>query len=126
MAVGRLDRTVELWAWQDGVRLAAFPAHCGFVAAVLFLNAGCQLLTAGEDGKVSLHKAHGGFLGGSNEDRVYLGEGRGLCQGDWSNLDGGSYRERGVAYAWAGLMEGLYWGDCISGGKYQVVEVEYP
>uniref|UniRef100_A0A8D2AMB6 Telomerase associated protein 1 n=1 Tax=Sciurus vulgaris TaxID=55149 RepID=A0A8D2AMB6_SCIVU len=54
VAVGRLDRTVELWAWQDGARLAAFSAHCGFVAAVLFLNAGCQLLTAGEDGKVQV------------------------------------------------------------------------
>ncbi|KAG3261475.1 telomerase associated protein 1, transcript variant X1 [Ictidomys tridecemlineatus] len=54
VAVGRLDRTVELWAWQDGARLAAFSAHCGFVAAVLFLNARCQLLTAGEDGKVQV------------------------------------------------------------------------
>ncbi|OWK09309.1 TEP1 [Cervus elaphus hippelaphus] len=52
VAVGRLDRMVELWAWQEGARLAAFPAHQGFVAATLFLRAGCQLLTAGEDGKV--------------------------------------------------------------------------
>ncbi|XP_042557018.1 telomerase protein component 1 [Dipodomys spectabilis] len=50
--IGRLDGTVELWAWQEGAQLATFPAHCGFVSAVLFLNAGCQLLTAGEDGKV--------------------------------------------------------------------------
>uniref|UniRef100_A0A8C6DQZ2 Telomerase associated protein 1 n=1 Tax=Moschus moschiferus TaxID=68415 RepID=A0A8C6DQZ2_MOSMO len=54
VAVGRLDRMVELWAWQDGVRLAAFPAHQGFVAATLFLRAGRQLLTAGEDGKVQV------------------------------------------------------------------------
>ncbi|EPY76192.1 telomerase protein component 1 [Camelus ferus] len=53
VAVGRLDGMVELWAWQEGARLAAFPAHHGFVAAALFLRAGCQLLTAGEDGKVS-------------------------------------------------------------------------
>lgn len=52
MAVGRLDKTVELWAWQEGARLAAFPAHYGPVSAVLFLHAGHQLLTAGEDGKV--------------------------------------------------------------------------
>ncbi|KAM9715164.1 telomerase protein component 1 isoform 1-T1 [Dama dama] len=54
VAVGRLDRMVELWAWQEGARLAAFPAHQGFVAAALFLRAGCQLLTAGEDGKVQV------------------------------------------------------------------------
>ncbi|KAK1338869.1 hypothetical protein QTO34_019536 [Cnephaeus nilssonii] len=54
VAVGRLDRMVELWAWQEGARLAAFPAHHGFVAAALFLRAGCQLLTAGEDGKVQV------------------------------------------------------------------------
>ncbi|KAM6181674.1 telomerase protein component 1 [Erethizon dorsatum] len=54
VAVGRLDRTVELWAWQEGARLAAFPAHCGFVSAVLFLHAQSQLLTAGEDGKVQV------------------------------------------------------------------------
>ncbi|XP_019487936.1 PREDICTED: telomerase protein component 1 [Hipposideros armiger] len=54
VAVGRLDRMVELWAWQEGARLAAFPAHSGFVAAALFLRAGCQLLTAGEDGKVQV------------------------------------------------------------------------
>uniref|UniRef100_A0A5F8AHV7 Telomerase protein component 1 n=1 Tax=Macaca mulatta TaxID=9544 RepID=A0A5F8AHV7_MACMU len=52
VAVGRLDSMVELWAWREGARLAAFPAHHGFVAAALFLHAGCQLLTAGEDGKV--------------------------------------------------------------------------
>ncbi|KAM5235460.1 LOW QUALITY PROTEIN: telomerase protein component 1 [Ctenodactylus gundi] len=52
VAVGRLDRMVELWAWQEGARLATFPAHCSSPAAVLFLHAGCQLLTAGEDGKV--------------------------------------------------------------------------
>ncbi|XP_072818855.1 telomerase protein component 1 isoform X2 [Vicugna pacos] len=54
VAVGRLDGMVELWAWQEGARLAAFPAHRGFVAAALFLRAGCQLLTAGEDGKVQV------------------------------------------------------------------------
>uniref|UniRef100_A0A8D1JHP7 Telomerase associated protein 1 n=1 Tax=Sus scrofa TaxID=9823 RepID=A0A8D1JHP7_PIG len=53
-AVGRLDGMVELWAWHEGARLAAFPTHCGFVAAALFLRAGCQLLTAGEDGKVQV------------------------------------------------------------------------
>ncbi|KAJ1079043.1 hypothetical protein K5549_013346 [Capra hircus] len=47
VAVGRLDGMVELWAWQEGARL-------GFVAAALFLRAGCQLLTAGEDGKVQV------------------------------------------------------------------------
>ncbi|KAI2570078.1 telomerase associated protein 1, partial [Homo sapiens] len=52
VAVGRLDSMVELWAWREGARLAAFPAHHGFVAAALFLHAGCQLLTAGEDGKM--------------------------------------------------------------------------
>lgn len=61
VAVGRLDRMVELWAWQEGARLAAFPAHDGFVAAALFLRAGCQLLTAGEDGKVRLQRAWGGL-----------------------------------------------------------------
>ncbi|XP_005560731.3 telomerase protein component 1 isoform X1 [Macaca fascicularis] len=54
VAVGRLDSMVELWAWREGARLAAFPAHHGFVAAALFLHAGCQLLTAGEDGKVQV------------------------------------------------------------------------
>ncbi|XP_058149817.1 telomerase protein component 1 isoform X1 [Dasypus novemcinctus] len=54
VAVGRLDRMVELWAWQEGARLAAFPAHQGFVAAALFLHSGGQLLTAGEDGKVQV------------------------------------------------------------------------
>ncbi|XP_063093010.1 telomerase protein component 1 isoform X1 [Cavia porcellus] len=54
VAVGRLDRMVELWAWQEGARLATFPAHCGFVSAVLFLHAQNQLLTAGEDGKVQV------------------------------------------------------------------------
>ncbi|XP_076983448.1 telomerase protein component 1 isoform X2 [Tamandua tetradactyla] len=64
VAVGRLDSMVELWAWQEGARLAAFPAHHGFVSAALFLHAGGQLLTAGEDGKVqiwsgSLGRPHG-------------------------------------------------------------------
>uniref|UniRef100_A0A2K5IK47 Telomerase protein component 1 n=1 Tax=Colobus angolensis palliatus TaxID=336983 RepID=A0A2K5IK47_COLAP len=54
VAVGRLDSMVELWAWREGARLATFPAHHGFVAAALFLHAGCQLLTAGEDGKVQV------------------------------------------------------------------------
>ncbi|XP_036094988.1 telomerase protein component 1 isoform X1 [Rousettus aegyptiacus] len=54
VAVGRLDGMVELWAWQEGARLAAFPSHHGFVVAALFLRAGRQLLTAGEDGKVQV------------------------------------------------------------------------
>ncbi|XP_045143661.1 telomerase protein component 1 [Echinops telfairi] len=54
VAVGRLDRMVELWAWQEGARLAAFPAHQGTVAGTLFLRAGSQLVTAGEDGKVQV------------------------------------------------------------------------
>ncbi|XP_045306132.1 telomerase protein component 1 isoform X4 [Leopardus geoffroyi] len=54
VAVGRLDGMVELWSWHEGARLAAFPAHHGTVAAALFLRAGCQLLTAGEDGKVQV------------------------------------------------------------------------
>ncbi|XP_029397594.1 telomerase protein component 1 [Mus pahari] len=60
VAVGRIDGTVELWAWQEGARLAAFPAQCGCVSAVLFLHAGGQFLTAGEDGKAQLWS---GFLG---------------------------------------------------------------
>ncbi|XP_069340966.1 telomerase protein component 1 [Eulemur rufifrons] len=54
VAVGRLDGMVELWAWQEGARLAAFPAHHGFVTAALFQHEGGQLLTAGEDGKVQV------------------------------------------------------------------------
>ncbi|XP_006835617.1 PREDICTED: telomerase protein component 1 [Chrysochloris asiatica] len=54
VAVGRLDRMVELWAWQEGAQLATFPAHHGFVSGALFLRAGSQLLTAGEDGKVQV------------------------------------------------------------------------
>lgn len=46
VAVGRIDGTVELWAWQEGARLAAFPAQCGCVSAVLFLHAGDRFLTA--------------------------------------------------------------------------------
>ncbi|KAL1781119.1 telomerase protein component 1 [Sigmodon hispidus] len=60
VAVGRVDGAVELWAWQEGARLVAFPAHCGSVAAVLFLHAGGQFLTTGEDGKAHLWS---GFLG---------------------------------------------------------------
>ncbi|KAL6032473.1 hypothetical protein STEG23_021751, partial [Scotinomys teguina] len=60
MAVGRIDGAVELWAWQEGSRLAAFPAHRGYAAAVLFLHAGDRFLTAGEDGKAQLWS---GFLG---------------------------------------------------------------
>ncbi|XP_051032731.1 telomerase protein component 1 [Phodopus roborovskii] len=60
VAVGRIDGAVELWAWQEGARLAAFPAHCGCVAAVLFLHTGGRFLTAGEDGKAQLWS---GFLG---------------------------------------------------------------
>lgn len=52
VAVGRLDGMVELWSWHEGAQLAAFPAHHGIVATALFLRAGRQLLTAGEDGKV--------------------------------------------------------------------------
>ncbi|XP_047593275.1 telomerase protein component 1 [Lutra lutra] len=54
VAVGRLDSTVELWSWHEGARLAVFPAHHGIVATALFLRAGRQLLTAGEDGKVQV------------------------------------------------------------------------
>ncbi|XP_013364023.1 PREDICTED: telomerase protein component 1 [Chinchilla lanigera] len=64
VVVGRLDGTVELWAWQEGARLAAFPAHCGFVSAVLFLHAQRQLLTAGEDGKVQVWSGSLGRPGG--------------------------------------------------------------
>nr|XP_006994908.1 telomerase protein component 1 [Peromyscus maniculatus bairdii] len=60
VAVGRIDGAVELWAWQEGTRLAAFPAHRGSVAALLFLHAGGRFLTAGEDGKAQLWS---GFLG---------------------------------------------------------------
>ncbi|KAH0505878.1 Telomerase protein component 1 [Microtus ochrogaster] len=60
VAVGRIDGAVELWAWQEGTRLAAFAAHDGYVAAVLFLHAGGRFLTAGEDGKAQLWS---GFLG---------------------------------------------------------------
>lgn len=60
MAVGRIDGAVELWAWQEGTRLAAFPAHRGSVAALLFLHAGGRFLTAGEDGKVTFQRACGG------------------------------------------------------------------
>ncbi|XP_050998953.1 LOW QUALITY PROTEIN: telomerase protein component 1 [Acomys russatus] len=60
VAVGRINGTVELWAWQEGTRLAAFPAQRGYVAAVLFLHAGSRFLTAGEDGKAQLWS---GFLG---------------------------------------------------------------
>ncbi|XP_066886710.1 telomerase protein component 1 [Kogia breviceps] len=59
VAAGRLDGMVELWVWQEGTRLAVFPAHHGFVTAALFLRAGCQLLMAGEDGKVRLQRAGG-------------------------------------------------------------------
>nr|XP_002753746.3 telomerase protein component 1 isoform X2 [Callithrix jacchus] len=67
VAVGRLDSMVELWSWREGARLAAFPAHHGFVAAALFLHAGCQLLTAGEDGKVQV------WSGSLGRPRGYLG-----------------------------------------------------
>lgn len=60
VALGRIDGTVELWAWQEGTRLAAFPAQCGGVSTVLFLHAGGRFLTAGEDGKAQLWS---GFLG---------------------------------------------------------------
>ncbi|XP_049624684.1 telomerase protein component 1 [Suncus etruscus] len=54
VAVGRLDGMLELWAWQEGARLAAFPAHHGFISTALYLNSTCQLLTTGEDGKVNV------------------------------------------------------------------------
>uniref|UniRef100_A0A4X2LLE4 Telomerase associated protein 1 n=1 Tax=Vombatus ursinus TaxID=29139 RepID=A0A4X2LLE4_VOMUR len=60
LAASHLDGTVELWAWQKGARLAAFPAHEGYAASALFLQSGRQLLTAGEDGKVQVWS---GFLG---------------------------------------------------------------
>lgn len=78
VVMGRLDRMVELWAWQEGALLAAFPAHHGFVAAALFLRAGCQLLTAGEDGKVRCQRAGGGFQGRSGKGRECLWR-VGLC-----------------------------------------------
>ncbi|XP_048211653.1 telomerase protein component 1 [Perognathus longimembris pacificus] len=65
--IGRLDGTVELWAWQEGAQLATFLAHCGFVATALFLNAGCQLLTAGEDGKIQV------WSGSLGQPRGHLG-----------------------------------------------------
>nr|KAF6393970.1 telomerase associated protein 1 [Pipistrellus kuhlii] len=65
VTVGRLDRMVELWAWQEGALLAAFPAHHGFVVAALFLRAGSQLLTAGEDGKVQVWSGSPGRPRGS-------------------------------------------------------------
>lgn len=86
---------MELWAWQEGARLAAFPAHSGFVAAALFLRAGCQLLTAGEDGKVRLQRACGGLGGGGSKGREYLGEGGPLLR-LWRSLAGASLRERGA------------------------------
>ncbi|XP_036592246.1 telomerase protein component 1 isoform X2 [Trichosurus vulpecula] len=60
LAASHLDGTVELWAWQKGARLAAFPAHQGYATSALFLQSGRQLLTAGEDGKVQVWS---GFLG---------------------------------------------------------------
>lgn len=78
MAVGRIDGAVELWAWQEGTRLAAFAAHGGCVAAVLFLHAGGRFLTAGEDGKVSLQRACGRFRGAAKVG-VYSGDAGCLC-----------------------------------------------
>ncbi|XP_074091083.1 telomerase protein component 1 isoform X1 [Macrotis lagotis] len=60
LAASHLDGTVELWAWKKGTRVAAFPAHQGYIASTLFLRSGHQLLTAGEDGKVQVWS---GFLG---------------------------------------------------------------
>ncbi|KAM9066652.1 telomerase protein component 1 isoform X3 [Sarcophilus harrisii] len=54
LAASHLDGIVELWAWQKGARLAAFPAHQGYVSSALFLQSGHQLLTSGEDGKVQV------------------------------------------------------------------------
>lgn len=95
--MGRLDGMVELWAWQEGARLAAFPAHGGFVAAALFLRADCQLLTAGEDGKVRLQRAWGGLWGVGSKGRQYLGGGRPLLRRLWRSLAGASFREWGAS-----------------------------
>lgn len=70
--MGRLDRMVELWAWQEGARLATFPAHCGFVSAVLLLHAQNQLLTAGEDGKVWLQGVMVGYLEGVAKAGIWV------------------------------------------------------
>lgn len=92
MAVGRLDGMVELWAWQEGARLAAFPSHHGFVVAALFLRAGRQLLTAGEDGKVRLQRADDGLWGACSKGKEYLDEGgllsRRLEKLGWRELQG--------------------------------------
>lgn len=77
MAVGRIDGTVELWAWREGARLAAFPAQCGSVSAVLFLHAGGRFLTAGEDGKVSFQRVCG-FRDTVAEVGLYLSNAGGL------------------------------------------------
>lgn len=78
VAAGRIDGAVELWAWQEGARLAAFPAHSGCVAALLFLHAGGRFLTAGEDGKVSLQRACG-RLRGAAKAGVYSCDAGRLC-----------------------------------------------
>nr|XP_025847862.1 telomerase protein component 1 [Vulpes vulpes] len=95
VAAGRLDGTVELWSWWEGARLATFPAHRGVVAAVLPLQAGCQLVTAGEDGEVQV------WSGALGRPRGLLGPlplSAALCvalspDGDWVAV---GYREDGV------------------------------
>lgn len=113
VAVGRLDGMVELWAWQEGARLAAFPAHQGFVAAALFLRAGCQLLTAGEDGKVRLPRAGGGVRGGGSKWK-YLCEGGAFVEesrGAWLE----SYMERAVGVCTEALQMNFWREDFNSG-----------
>lgn len=78
VALGRIDGTVELWAWQEGTRLAAFPAQCGGVATVLFLHAGDRFLTAGEDGKVSFQRVCGPRDRGAKV-KMYSCNVEGLC-----------------------------------------------
>eukprot|EP00071_Canis_lupus_P050235 XP_022283792.1 telomerase protein component 1 isoform X2 [Canis lupus familiaris] len=95
VAVGRLDGTVELWSWREGVRLATFPAHRGVVVAALPLQDGCQLVTAGEDGEVQVWSGALGRL------RGLLGPlplSAALCvalspDGDWVAV---GYREDGI------------------------------
>lgn len=66
-------------AWKEGAWVAAFPAHYGFVSAVLILHAPNQLLTAGEDGKVWLRGVMVGYMEGVAKAGG-LGDG-GACAG---------------------------------------------
>ncbi|XP_041594364.1 telomerase protein component 1 isoform X2 [Vulpes lagopus] len=110
VAAGRLDGTVELWSWREGARLATFPAHRGVVAAVLPLHAGCQLVTAGEDGEVQV------WSGALGRPRGLLGPlplSAALCvalspDGDWVAV---GYREDGVrTYEVASGSQGAHCG----------------